>query len=62
MVIAAISDRCKSCRGGGLLNQKEDAASNYRAFLNWFAVCWKSPRYDSESAGTILNGALFKSA
>jgi hypothetical protein len=60
MVIAAISDRCKSCRGGGLLNQKEDAASNYRAFLNWFAE--KSPRYDSESAGTILNGALFKSA
>lgn len=59
MVIAAISDRCKSCRGGGLLNQKEDAASNYRAFLNWFD---KSPRYDSESAGTILNGALFKSA
>ena len=57
MVIAAISDRCKSCRGGGLLNQKEDAASNYRAFLNWFAA-----RYDSESAGTILNGALFKSA
>ncbi len=59
MVIAAISDRCQSCRGGGLLNQKEVAASNYRAFLNWFQ---KSPRYDSESAGTILNGALFKSA
>ena len=59
MVIAAISDRCQGCRGGGLLNQKEVAASNYRAFLNWFQ---KSPRYDSESAGTILNGALFKSA
>ena len=59
MVIAAISDRCQGCRGGGLLNQKEVAASNYRAFLNW---CQKSPRYDSESAGTILNGALFKSA